>query len=167
MSISTGLKSNRRHIWASMQYSHFQNASEIFVHYLNRNLKSPDNISSPSIKLQKPQTPPSFWLSSSCSFWKFSVILFLMINISSQNENKATMRVPLFQVESAIMCLLKISGCSAGSIKSPSNMCEGVILIWECYPPPSWLVLLCRCAGYKLLIFLKSALHEVKKKGLW
>lgn len=41
-----------------MQHSHFQQASEIFVYYLKRNLKSPDNISSPSFKRQKPQPSP-------------------------------------------------------------------------------------------------------------
>lgn len=86
-----------------------------------------------------------------------------MININSQNENRETMRVLLFQVESAIMCILQISGCSVGSIKSPSNRYEGVTLIWEYYPHHD----LCFCAGvpgYKLLIFLKPTLHELKKK---
>lgn len=83
--------------------------------------------------------------------------------MSSQNENKATMRVALFQMESPIMCLLQISGCTVGSIKSPSNRYEGVILIWKYYPYHD----LCFCAGvpeYKLLTFLKSTLNEAKKK---
>lgn len=73
------------------------------------------------------------------------------------------MRLPLFKVARAILCILQISGCSVGSIKSPSNSYEGVSLIWEYYPHHDW----CFCAGvpgYKLLIFSKSPLHEVRKK---
>lgn len=73
------------------------------------------------------------------------------------------MRVPLFQVESTIMYILQISGCSVGSIEGLSNGYEGVILIWQYYPHHD----LCFCAGvpgYKLLILLKSTLHEVRKK---
>jgi len=75
------------------------------------------------------------------------------------------MRVPLFQVARAIMCILQIAGCSVGSIKSPSNGYEGVSLIWEHYPHHNW----CFCAGvpgHKLLIFLKFLLHKVRKKWL-